>query len=568
MKKLYLLSTIILLLCGTGYAKSQWIEPSEYQQMLGSGMDVDWWTAGNNRSGQNWGTVISDFGQAGVQHVRITLTQNYLSPQDFLLLDEQVNQCINNGISPIIAYKPSFARRYGMNYEAQICNWWRVMAEHYRGYPARLSFDILLEPNSSMFASYSDLNDFYEDCVADIRNTNPYRIIFIAPTYNSDPLYLKYLRIPSRANGYLMAEWHFLSERNYNRAWNNWRNRRSYEEDWINGRINAALAWQRRTGIYTYVGGWAPGTYFSAGYSSAQEAYTSFFCNALLRACIPYAVRGHYYDYGNRQWHSAAYRPMRTIFPRNNFAHSGMMTAPPRHNYGFSIGGRPFGNNMEDNRNDGYRQNFNNGNRGNGFNMDGNRNASYRQDFNNGNRNNGFSIGGNRNDGYRQDFNNGNRNDNSGYSNNRNNGNGSFGRNSSYGNVRSGGNGRSNNESKRGNSNVPSNNENNNSGNRSSANNYRTGNSQQTRQDEEGFSRSGRRQQGQQAKQQQSQQTNRQSSPTVKQTGENNSSKGNATSRQSSPTVTKKNTPANQQQPTKRKGGRGFSRGGVQTTVI
>ena len=63
-----------------------------------------------------------------------------------------------------------------------------------------------------MFASYNDLNLFYEDCVNAIRVTNPYRIIFIAPTYNSDPMYLQYLRIPSRANGYLMAEWQSLSQ--------------------------------------------------------------------------------------------------------------------------------------------------------------------------------------------------------------------------------------------------------------------------------------------------------------------------------------------------------------------
>ena len=344
MKKFHFLGTMIILLLGSGYMQAQWIEPAQYQQMLGRGIDVDWWTAHKNYSRQNLEHAIADFNDAGIQHIRITLTKDYLSPQDFDILDEQLNQCISYGVTPIIAYKPANARFYAGS-ENRISNWWRIMAEHYRNYPACLSFDIILEPNNSMFASYSALNDFYENCVATIRQSNPYRIIFIAPIDNSNPLNLQYLRIPSRANGYLMAEWHFFSEPNYSHVWYNWQNRRAYEERLINRRIEAALAWQRHTGIYTWVGGWAPGSYFKTNYASLQDAFTVFLCNALAQARIPFSVHGinQYYDYHNRGWHHTAYHNMQTIFSKGNFAHSGIPIDHQNLNMGFYIGDRRFG---------------------------------------------------------------------------------------------------------------------------------------------------------------------------------------------------------------------------------
>ena len=251
-KMMYLFSTLLLILAGVEPVRAQWIEPAQYQDMLGRGVDVEWWTDGNDYSSYDWDEILSDYSDAGIQHVRITLENDVLTDYDFDRLDRQVNACLRYNIVPIIAFRPRFAHGgQPVLYRNRLTSWWRIMAEHYRGYPARLSFDILIEPNSSMFATTALLNDFYEDCVSVIRVSNPYRILFIAPTYNSDPMYLRHLRIPSRHNGYLMAEWHFLSQANYERAWYNWQHRRAYEERWINQRVQAAIVWQRATGIYT-----------------------------------------------------------------------------------------------------------------------------------------------------------------------------------------------------------------------------------------------------------------------------------------------------------------------------
>ena len=352
-KMMYLFSTLLLILAGVEPVRAQWIEPAQYQDMLGRGVDVEWWTDGNDYSSYDWDEILSDYSDAGIQHVRITLENDVLTDYDFDRLDRQVNACLRYNIVPIIAFHPRFAHGgQPVLYRNRLTSWWRIMAEHYRGYPARLSFDILIEPNSSMFATTALLNDFYEDCVSVIRVSNPYRILFIAPTYNSDPMYLRHLRIPSRHNGYLMAEWHFLSQANYERAWYNWQHRRAYEERWINQRVQAAIAWQRATGIYTWVGGWATGAWYATGYNAMQEAYTDFLCRALTAARIPFAVRGfsRYYNPAARAWHNVGHAPMRTVFPRGNFAHSGRPVGPaapamhPQHanRNGFSVGGHRF----------------------------------------------------------------------------------------------------------------------------------------------------------------------------------------------------------------------------------
>lgn len=352
-KMMYLFSTLLLILAGVEPVRAQWIEPAQYQDMLGRGVDVEWWTDGNDYSSYDWDETLSDYSDAGIQHVRITLENDVLTDYDFERLDRQVNACLRYNIVPIIAFRPRFAHGgQPVLYRNRLTSWWRIMAEHYRGYPARLSFDILIEPNSSMFATTALLNDFYEDCVSVIRVSNPYRILFIAPTYNSDPMYLRHLRIPSRHNGYLMAEWHFLSQANYERAWYNWQHRRAYEERWINQRVQAAIAWQRATGIYTWVGGWATGAWYATGYNAMQEAYTDFLCRALTAARIPFAVRGfsRYYNPAARAWHNVGHAPMRTVFPRGNFAHSGRPVGPaapamhPQHanRNGFSVGGHRF----------------------------------------------------------------------------------------------------------------------------------------------------------------------------------------------------------------------------------
>ena len=74
-----------------------------------------------------------------------------------------------------------------------------------------LSFDLIIEPSDAINKLPDRLNQLYEQTVDAIRESNPYRIIMIAPRLRSDPNYLSELVIPSKHNGYIMAEWHFYA---------------------------------------------------------------------------------------------------------------------------------------------------------------------------------------------------------------------------------------------------------------------------------------------------------------------------------------------------------------------
>ena len=47
--------------------------------------------------------------------------------------------------------------------------------------------------------------------VTAIRQTNPTRILMMSPRVRSDAQYLSELKVPTQANGYMMAEWHFYA---------------------------------------------------------------------------------------------------------------------------------------------------------------------------------------------------------------------------------------------------------------------------------------------------------------------------------------------------------------------
>lgn len=86
-----------------------------------------------------------------------------------------------------------------------------------------MSFDLIIEVTDALKNQPDRLNVIYERLVSVVRASNPERIVIISPRLRSDPAYLRDLVIPSAANGYLMAEWHFYasgpSKENQRKLW-------------------------------------------------------------------------------------------------------------------------------------------------------------------------------------------------------------------------------------------------------------------------------------------------------------------------------------------------------------
>lgn len=181
------------------------------------------------------------------------------------------------------------------------------MAERCKDFSPKVSFDLIVEPSDKVKKDVAELNSLYEDCVTAIRKTNPKRIIFIAPPKLSHPESLKYLQTPSQSNSYLMVEWHFYAAGPSNT--NNkkrWTSGTAEEKQLIKKSIKVAVDWQKKTGIYTWVGAWMPGDYNKGDNYSVKEqiAFASFMTQQLDKYGIPFAINSDdkFYDYQAENW--------------------------------------------------------------------------------------------------------------------------------------------------------------------------------------------------------------------------------------------------------------------------
>lgn len=282
------------------------ILPVQYQKLLGKGMDVDW---SKTKKGQETfhKTIVKDFKNAGINHVRIRVKDS-VSQDLFYYLDEQIRACLEAGIIPIIAYQANGFKNSASDEDMdKVVEWWSAVAEHYKNESYLLSFDMMIECTDALNKQPDKLNELYEKVVTAIRQTNPTRILMMSPRVRSDAQYLSELKVPTQANGYMMAEWHFYasgpSKENERKLWTTGTEK---EKNLIRNKIQLALEWQKKTGIPTWVGAWMAGNYNDGDDYSVKEQviFAHFMVSELKKAGIPFAVNAdtHFYDRENKTW--------------------------------------------------------------------------------------------------------------------------------------------------------------------------------------------------------------------------------------------------------------------------
>ncbi|MGN0355969.1 MAG: glycoside hydrolase family 5 protein [Muricoprocola sp.] len=285
---------------------TQPISPWTYQKMLGYGMDVDW---SKTKSGREYYSTEAcrNFKKSGISHVRIRVMDN-ISSELFKSLDKQIDDCLDNGLIPIIAYQAdAFINAPTEANIKKVVSWWSSVAKRYQDKSYLLSFDILIEATDELNKQPEKLNELYECVVTEIRKTNPYRIIMISPRLRSDAAYLSELKIPTDSNGYLMAEWHFYasgpSKSNERKLWTTGTDK---ERKLITDKIQLAVQWQKKNNIPTWVGAWMPGNYNDGNdYTvSEQVVFASFMKQQLTEVGIPFAVNSDtkFYDREKNSW--------------------------------------------------------------------------------------------------------------------------------------------------------------------------------------------------------------------------------------------------------------------------
>jgi hypothetical protein len=285
---------------------SQAISPKDYHNILGKGMDVDWVKTGKGKEFYSK-QLVKDFKAIGLSHVRIRI-QHEASESLLKHLDKVVKDCLSENLIPIIAYQGAeFKGKPTEENLDKIVQWWKKVAEASKKYPAKVSFDLLIEVTEALNKEPEILNSLYEKAVTEIRKTNPERIIFISPIVRSAPENLKYLKIPSQHNKFLMAEWHFYaSGPEKNNPVKKWTTGTEEEKELIRTKIRIAKEWSDKTGILTWVGAWMPGNYNKGDTYTIKEQviFANFVTCELTKNNIPFAFNSDikFYDRENNKW--------------------------------------------------------------------------------------------------------------------------------------------------------------------------------------------------------------------------------------------------------------------------
>lgn len=322
----FFLSMIFFLGCGTPTEASsspQWPRPQAYRDSLGVGLDVDW---AKTMDGMEYYSpkAAKEFYDRGFRHVRIRVLNDV--DEDLLSkLDERIQDSLKAGLIPIIAYQANeFKTKADEESMNRAIAWWETVATRFSAASPLVSFDLIIEVTDALNKHGELLNSFYEKAVTAIRKTNPKRIIFISPRIRSSPEYLSELVIPSGNNGYLMAEWHFYaagpSKTNKNKLWTTGT---EAEKQLIRDKIAYGLAFQKETGILTWVGAWMPGNYNDGNDYTVPEQvdFATFVSGELRKAGIPYAVNSDtkYYNREKNEWYAEMAPVVDAILGKGSF---------------------------------------------------------------------------------------------------------------------------------------------------------------------------------------------------------------------------------------------------------
>jgi len=269
------------------------------------GIDVNWASFQKSINAYS-AREPADFRTAGFDHVRIR-TGRPATPDFLDYLERVVQDSLTAGLTPVLAYAPALNQDPGPATVEKAVAWWKVVAERFADYPPQLSFDLFIEPGKQMNDHLDVLRDYYRRALAAVRQTNPTRVVFLAPRRAAHPEFLPELDDLFASDHYLAAESHFYasgpSKKKEKRLWTNGT---PAERALIERQIEYATGWRQQTGVPVWIGAWMPGNYNKGNdYTIAEQVRFAHFMACSLRAArLPYAVNADqkFYDINKKAW--------------------------------------------------------------------------------------------------------------------------------------------------------------------------------------------------------------------------------------------------------------------------
>ena len=283
------------------------ISPKKYQTLLGLGIDVNW-DIFNKEIKQEAYKEAKVFKNKGFDSIRIRFKYfngTKLSEKEYInLLRSSVDETLKSGLIPVLSFTGfKFCREPNQKTLHEALKVWQKVANIFKNYSYKLSYNLLLEPGKKLNKNPDILNLYYKQAISIIRNVDPKRVIMIAPTHASNPYFLPMLDIPH--DRYLMIEWHFYasgpSKTNKNKLWTNGN---KDEVKLIREKVDFAYNFCKKRGLYSWVGALMPGNYNKGDtYSNKEQiSFMKAIIDNLKMYDIPFAINAdhQFYDYSKR----------------------------------------------------------------------------------------------------------------------------------------------------------------------------------------------------------------------------------------------------------------------------
>ena len=162
---------------------------------------------------QSWGVTVSaeEFAamkREGFDHVRVPVGWHHyagsapdfaLAPEIFAKADFVVTNALNNKLAVMInIHHFGELDKDPVGATAEFLAIWRQVAAHYKNFPGTLAFELDNEPHDQ--ATTALMNPIYARAIAEIRQNNPGRTIFVEPGSWGDIAELKNLVLPPDDN--------------------------------------------------------------------------------------------------------------------------------------------------------------------------------------------------------------------------------------------------------------------------------------------------------------------------------------------------------------------------------
>jgi hypothetical protein len=287
--------------------------PERYIQSLKVGINVNW-AMWKNEVRHFSAKTVRDFKSAGFDHIRIRFRMDFVERTGlseeayFAHLERIVTLVLQEGMRPILALgAEKFKREPTEANMEEAVEFWRVTAQKFHNVSHRLAFDLMIEPGKRIKRRADMLNRYYREALSAVRESNPDRIVFVAPPKLAQPASLDALEIFDEGDEYLTVETHFYaagpSPTNPKKRWTTGT---PEEKALLRKHLDTAIAWKEKNGIPFWIGAIMPGDYNHGDHYDIDEQvhFATYFSCLFRKYNVPFAINAdqQFYNVPKHRW--------------------------------------------------------------------------------------------------------------------------------------------------------------------------------------------------------------------------------------------------------------------------